>query len=166
MSALRRRLSEEDGFTLLELMVTVLIIAIMLALAIPSMLGARKRANDRAAQANLRNALTAEKTYYSDRQAYTADVATSPAGDLELVEGSLTYAAGFPVSTSKANTIYVTTANTNVTNDTVCVTVRSGSGSYFGIRDVASASAAVTYYSNSTTAPTSCTSAFPSTTGF
>ena len=44
----RRR--DEEGFTLIELMVVVLIIAILIAIAIPTFLGARPRAQDRAAQ--------------------------------------------------------------------------------------------------------------------
>src|SRR5882762_9199086 len=81
------RLHREDkGFTLIELMVVVLIIAILLAIAIPTFLGARKKAQDRAAQSNLRNALTAEKTYYTDNQVYTATSA-----DITLIEPNLKF---------------------------------------------------------------------------
>jgi prepilin-type N-terminal cleavage/methylation domain-containing protein len=41
--------SGEAGFTLIELMVVVLIIAILIAIAIPTFLGARSRAQDRVA---------------------------------------------------------------------------------------------------------------------
>ena len=51
-------------------MVVVLIIAILIAIAIPTFLGARQRAQDRAAQSDLRNGLTAEKTFYTDSQTY------------------------------------------------------------------------------------------------
>src|SRR5881275_2689262 len=89
---LRKRLEgrTEEGFTLIELMVVVLIIAILLAIAIPSFLGARAKAQDRAAQSNARNALTAEKTYYTDNQVYTE----LPA-DMTGIEPSLTYVTGF-----------------------------------------------------------------------
>src|SRR5438309_11493433 len=56
-------------------MVVVLIIAILIAIAIPTFLGARQRAQDKQAQSNIRNALTTEKTYYVDNQAYTATAA-------------------------------------------------------------------------------------------
>jgi type IV pilus assembly protein PilA len=72
---MRRRLQgeqREGGFTLIELMVVVLIIVILIAIAIPTFLGARQRAQNRAAQSSLRNALTAAKTIYTDAQSYTA----------------------------------------------------------------------------------------------
>ena len=62
---------DEGGFTLIELMVVVLIIAILIAIAIPTFLGARQRAQDKAAQSSLRNGLTAAKTIYTDSEDYT-----------------------------------------------------------------------------------------------
>jgi type IV pilus assembly protein PilA len=47
-------------------LVVVLIIAILLAIAIPTFLGARNTANARAAQSNVRNALTVEQTYFTN----------------------------------------------------------------------------------------------------
>jgi len=56
-AALRRN-SHSDGFTLIELMVVVMIIAVLIAIAIPTFLGFRTSAQDKAAQATL---TTAEK---------------------------------------------------------------------------------------------------------
>ena len=67
---------EEEGFTLIELMVVLLIIAILLAIAIPTFLGARNTANARSTQENLRNALTAEQTNWTSNQVFTSDASS------------------------------------------------------------------------------------------
>jgi type IV pilus assembly protein PilA len=71
-----REMKDEDGFTLIELMVVVLIIAILIAIAIPTFLGLRERAQNRSAQSDLRNALTAAKAFYTDNDTYTNFTAT------------------------------------------------------------------------------------------
>ncbi len=69
-SLIARRREQEEGFTLIELMVVVLIIAILIAIAIPTFLGARQRAQNRAVQSNLRNSMTAAKTMFTDKETY------------------------------------------------------------------------------------------------
>ena len=67
----RGRYGKDEGFTLIELMVVVLIIAILLAIAIPTFLGAQNKAKDRSAQSSLRNSLTLAKSANSDLQDYS-----------------------------------------------------------------------------------------------
>src|ERR1700691_404974 len=68
----------EAGFTLIELMVVLLIIAILLAIAIPTFLGVTGSANDRAAQSNLTNALTeASAAFQSNNQTFVGSAAMS-----------------------------------------------------------------------------------------
>ena len=77
----------DEGFTLIELMVVVLIIAILIAIAIPTFLGARTKANDRAAQSALRNALTSAKVTFTEKNDYTL----APPAALSANEPSLTF---------------------------------------------------------------------------
>ena len=136
LQSLRKRLDRsEEGFTLIELMVVVLIIAILLAIAIPTFLGARSRAQDRAAQSNLRNALTAEKTYYTDAQAYSATTTDITAIEPNLVFGAATTGIALNQATTDPGGI--------------CLTKKSASGTYFAIWESASKG---TYYGKGTAA--------------
>ena len=124
----RQRLQkdEEDGFTLIELMVVVLIIAILLAIAIPTFLGAQNRARDRGAQSNLRNGITAAKT-----------IATDNAGEFDEVDvDALTLAEGaieFTATVASVNDSNVGVVPSTESVDAIYLFTESASGEWFGM---------------------------------
>jgi type IV pilus assembly protein PilA len=67
---MRQRLTSEQGFTLIELVVTMLILLILTAVAVPSYLGFRERANKSAAGADVRSAVASVEAFHSDNGTY------------------------------------------------------------------------------------------------
>ncbi len=80
IQGIRKRIARgnsEGGFTLIELLVVIIIIGILLAIAIPSYLKFRDRANQSAAKANVRASIPGLEAYYADNNTY---VGTTLAG--------------------------------------------------------------------------------------
>ncbi|MDQ1508923.1 MAG: type pilus assembly protein PilA [Actinomycetota bacterium] len=166
-SFVSRKRDSEEGFTLIELMVVVLIIAILIAIAIPQFLGARSRAQDRAAQSSLRNALTAAKTAYTDQSNYATATESATTG-LPLIEPSLKYVAA---GTSSADIAAAGTApavpsfkvvSLSVTsqvagdNQVWSAAVLSKSGTCYWIKDIATGTGTAGTFYGTTAGPT-CT---------
>jgi type IV pilus assembly protein PilA len=122
-----KRMKDDRGFTLIELMVVVLIIAILIAIAIPTFLGLRRRAQDRAAQSNLRNALTAGKAFYTDDETYAGFDAAAG----ELIEPSLTWDDD-GTTAAVPGTVEIKVPGTV---EHLLLTTYSASGTYFCILD-------------------------------
>jgi len=143
--AIRRRLAGSEGFTLIELMVVVMIIAVLIAIAIPSFLGFRKSAQDRSAQAEIRNVLLSEKAFWLEAGDYT-----QTAGDITALE---------PNAKLNANPALGVYIDLNAaSSDIVCMVRTAASGNTFSIWE---SSTAGTYYGDTNLSTADCPAAFP-----
>ncbi len=106
------------GFTLVEIMIVVAIIALLAAIAIPNLLGARRTANEAAARANIKTLCTEAETYAAGSGAgsYYADVATMQAASSAATTYCAATTGGYAYVCAMAPGAYTFTATPVSTN--------------------------------------------------
>jgi type IV pilus assembly protein PilA len=106
-----RRLTErlrddEQGFTLIELMVVVMILGILLVMGLPTYTGVRARFQDRAAQTDLRNAVLAARILYTDTATFSS-ADESPGTGLVSIVPNMCYVSGSTASAATGAVVCV-----------------------------------------------------------
>ena len=137
-NAIRRMLRRDEGFTLIELMVVVMIIAVLIAIAIPSFLGFRESAQDRGAQSEVRNVLLAEKAFWLENGDYTETAADITAFEPSAVLDA-SPANGVYIDLNVADTDVVCISRTSDSGTTFSVWESSASGTWYGATDLSAA---------------------------
>ena len=118
----RRRLGSEQGFTLIELLVVILIIGILAAIAIPSFLNQKGKANDASAKELARTAQTTAETIATENSGSYANVSPTELNKVEKTipfstSGTCSGTAACIMAGSGTTETYSVTAEAPTTKD-------------------------------------------------
>ncbi len=142
---------DDGGFSLVELLVVVVILAILLLVGLPTLRGASESANNRAVQSNVRSAFAATRVFYNDHRQYSDDPAV-----MRDEEPTILWTNDPLTASSTERTVRIRVYDEPDDDQTVVVAGRTSTGHCFYLRDVMGGETAGTYFSSDVKGSDSC----------
>lgn len=106
----KRLLQKKEGFTLVELLIVIAIIAILAAIAIPQFTKYKQRAYDSELASDAKNAYTSSIAYLSDNPAGTVSTLAKLTGAGYTKSSNIVFSAGGTMTTTSGSFALISTA--------------------------------------------------------